>query len=104
MSYRFKVSDSLNIPYRGHLLRLKLASGTAPAKELGVGARLRVSGPRGEAGEVSVLGHAAMGGRLTQARLDRTGELDIVIPAEQASIDGERIDIGWTVGPTNGGH
>lgn len=103
MSYRFKVSDSLNIPYRGHLLRLKLASGTARAKELGAGTRLRVSGPHGEAGDVSVIGHAAMGGRPTQARLDRTGELDIIIPAEQAQIDGERIDIGWRVGPMNGG-
>lgn len=103
MSYRFKVSDSANVPYRGHLLRLKLASGTAPVKALQAGARLRVSGPRGEAGEVSVLGHAAVGGRPTQARLDRTGELDIVIPAEQAIVDGARIEIGWMVGPSNGG-
>ena len=102
MSVQYKVSDSMSIPYRGHLLRLKVASGAPSVKQMMTGARLRVSGPDGEQGEVEVIGHAKMGGQPTQARLERTRELDVVIPAAQAVIDGARIEIGWTVSPLNG--
>ena len=99
MSYSFRVSDSLNVPNRGHLLRLKLLEGSPRLKELKRGRRLLVTGPRGESAHVVVLGHATMGGRPTDARLERTRELDVVIPAAQAFVDGHRIEIGWTVAP-----
>lgn len=99
MSVQYKVSDSMSIPYRGHLLRLKVAAGTPSVKQMKTGARLRVRGPDGEEGEVDVIGHAKMGGQPTQARLERTRELDVVIPAAQAVIDGARIEIGWTLTP-----
>lgn len=102
MSYVLKVSDSSVVPYRGHLLRLKVAEGTPKVKQLKAGTRLRVTGPRGESGVVDVLGLPTMAGRQTQERLERTREFDVVIPAAQAMIDGARIDIGWTVGPANG--
>jgi hypothetical protein len=99
MSFEFRVSDSSSIPHRGHLLRLKLASGTPQMKRIKEGTRLRVRGPHGAEAVVDVIGLPAMAGRQTQERLERTRELDVVIPAEQAVIDGARIDIGWSVGP-----
>ncbi len=103
MSYVLKVSDSLYIPHRGHLLRLKLEDGVPQMKELKPGTRLRVSGPDGRSGDVEVIGFPTMAGRQTQERVERTRELDIVIPAGQAVIDGARIEIGWTVAPTRDG-
>ncbi len=102
MSFLFRVSDSMAIPHRGHLLRLKLASGAPRMKALQAGSRLRMTGPHGEAAVVDVIGHPAMAGKQTQARLDRTRELDVVIPASQAIAGGSRVEIGWTVGPPNG--
>jgi hypothetical protein len=101
MSYELKVSDSIHIPFRGHLLRLKIAEGVPRMKELRVGTRLRVSGPDGRSGVVEILGFPTMAGRQTQERVERTRELDIVIPSEQAVIDGARIEIGWRVGPAD---
>ncbi len=102
MSYVLKVSDSAVVPYRGHLLRLKVVEGTPEVKQLKAGTSLRVTGPHGQTGVVEILGLPTMAGRQTQERLERTREFDVVIPATQAVIDGARIDIGWTVGPANG--
>jgi hypothetical protein len=99
MSYSFRVSDSAAMPNHGHLLRLKVASGTPRMKELRPGTRVRVAGPHGEAAVVDVVRHATVGGQATQERLERTHELDIVIPAHQAWIAGVPIGIGWTVVP-----
>jgi hypothetical protein len=99
MSFEFRVSDSSRIPHRGHLLRLKLASGEPQMKRLKEGARLRVRGPHGEDAVVDVIGLPTMAGRQTQRRLERTREMDVVIPADQAVIEGARIEIGWMVGP-----
>jgi hypothetical protein len=101
MSYVLKVSDSMHIPHRGHLLRLKLAEGVPRMKQLKPGTRLRVSGPGGRSGVVEILGFPTTAGRQTQERVERTRELDIVIPAQQAMIDGARIEIGWTVSPSD---
>lgn len=101
MSYELKVSDSLHVPYRGHLLRLKIADGVPRLQELKAGSRLRVRGPDGRTGVIEILGFPTTAGRQTQERLERTRELDIVIPAQQAMIDGARIEIGWRVGPAD---
>ncbi len=103
MSYELQVSDSSSIPYRGHLLRLKIADGMPRMKDLKKGARLKVSGPDGRSGVVEILGFPSMAGRQTQERLERTRELDIVIPAHQSVIDGARIEIGWRAGPADAG-
>ena len=49
--------------------------------------------PRGETHDVEILGHSATAGRATQARLEATRELDIVI----AKKDSKNVDIGWWV-------
>lgn len=98
----FRVSDASPMPNHGYLLRLKVASGTPRMADLKPGSELRIAGPHGESGVVQVVRHATVGGRATQERLERTHELDIVIPAAQGTIDGLPIGIGWTVTPTRG--
>lgn len=102
MSYTFRVSDSTAMPNHAHLLRLKVASGSPRLADLKPGARVRVAGPHGESGVVNVLRHATLGGRATQERLERTRELDIVIPAAEGTVAGMPIGIGWTVTPARG--
>jgi hypothetical protein len=93
----FRVSDSLFVPLRGQLLRLKVAAGTPAASAVAAGRTLTVHAPDGRSRDVTILDHSITGGRLTQARLDRVRELDVVIPLDQASIEGETIGIGWIV-------
>ena len=100
--YRFRVSDSLNVPLRGHMLRLRLLEGTPKMKDLGVGTRLQVVGPEGAARVVEIIGHATPSGRASQQRLERTRELDVVITAADAVRDALPIDVGWVAsGPVH---
>jgi hypothetical protein len=46
---------------------------------------------------VRVLDFAVVGGRATQARLERTRELDVVISQEDARAGGRTVGIGWLV-------
>jgi len=94
-AFRFRVSDSMEVPLRGHLLRLKLVEGSPSMKELGRGHTLRIVAPSGESRPVTIIGHSSTGGRATQERLDLTHELDVVIPREDAGEGGSRIGIGW---------
>jgi len=99
--FRFRVSDSLNVPLRGHLLRLRLLEGTPSMKDLAPGRRIRLSAPSGAGRDVAILGHSATGGRATQERLETTRELDVVIRAEDAGDGPERVEIGRQVtGPS----
>lgn len=92
-TYRFRVSDSLEVPLRGQLLRLRLIEGMPDMSELAPGKRIRLISPSGETREVTILDHSETGGRATQERLEKTRELDLVI-----SIDAARdVDIGWFV-------
>lgn len=98
--FTFRVSDSLEVPLRGHLLRLKLSEGNPRMKDLAPGRRLRIVSPGGRERTVTVVGHGATGGRATQARLETTRELDVVISSTDAGAYEDRIGIGWTaVGP-----
>jgi hypothetical protein len=100
--FTFKVSDSLEVPLRGHLLRLRLSDGTPRMDDLKVGRKLRIVSPSGKERTVTILGHAATGGRATQGRLQTTRELDIVIPSAEAGAYDDRIGIGWrATGPVS---
>lgn len=100
--FRFRVSDSVDVPLRGHMLRLRLLDGRPAVADLGKGRRLRVSAPTGAAREVTILDHATTSGRTTQARLDRVGELDVIISDADAAAGDRLIGIGWTAeGPVD---
>lgn len=93
--YMFRVSDAVAVPLRGMLLRLKRVSGQPKMSALKKGSNLRLIAPDGREREVTIVDYSTTGGRATQERLDRTGELDVVISAEDAMRDGEVVEIGW---------
>jgi hypothetical protein len=99
--HQFVVSDSLVVPLRGQLLRLRLSAAAPPVSAVAVGSTLRVRAPDGRARDVHILDHSMTGGRVTQGRLERVRELDVIVRPEEAAIDGEPIGIGWTVGTAN---
>lgn len=102
-SFRFRVSDALEVPSRGFLLRLRLMEGSPSMAELKPGRTLRLRAPDGEERLVRIQDHAIVGGRATQARLERTRELDVIITQADALQGGRPVTIGWiAVGPGTG--
>jgi hypothetical protein len=100
--FTFRVSDSLDVPQRGHLLRLRLNAGTPSMKDLHRGQKLRIVSPDGKERTVTILDHAVTGGRATQNRLEETRELDVVISSVDAGAYDDLIGIGWTAsGPVS---
>jgi hypothetical protein len=95
--FRFAVSDSLEVPLRGHLLRLRLVEGSPSMKDLQPGRTVRAVSPANERREITILGHSATGGVASQARLERTRELDLVVSGADAGAGPSRIEIGWSV-------
>ena len=93
--FRFRVSDSVAVPMRGYLLRLKLQDGTPALSDLSPGRRLRVRGPQGGERVITVKDFSATEGFPSQAKLDQRRELDIVVAQEDGLLDGEEIQIGW---------
>lgn len=89
--FSFRVSDVVDVPLRGILLRLRLVDGSPAVADLGVGSKLRLQPAGGAEREVQIKAHSVTAGRPTQERLDRTREFDVVI--EDAG--GEPIEIGW---------
>jgi hypothetical protein len=96
-TFELRVSDSVVVPLRGQLLRMRVTRGSPKAADLAPGKKLRVRAPDGRDRLVQILAHSITGGRFTQQRLDKTREVDLIIPAEDAMLDGATIDIGWTV-------
>lgn len=94
-AYTFRVSDVVDVPLRGTMLRLRVVDGTPSMADLGTGATLRLHSPAGAERQVTVKAHAVPSGRASQARLDRVRELDIIIADEESS-GGDPIEIGWT--------
>lgn len=100
--FRFRVSDAVQVPLRGYLLRLKLQDGAPSLSDLSPGRRLRVSGPQGGERVIRVKDFSATEGVPSQEKLDQRRELDIVIGQEDGLVDGEEIQIGWVAsGPVD---
>ena len=101
--FRFRVSDIVDVPLRGHLLRLRLIEGQPSIGDLAIGQRLRVTSPVGAVRTVTITDHALTAGRQTQRRLERTRELDVVISDEDAAGGDAAIGLGWIAsGPVSG--
>lgn len=90
-AFRFRVSDVVDVPLRGTLLRLRLVDGTPSMSDLGVGAVLKLHARDGTEREVRIVGHAVTGGAATQRRLERVREVDVLIDDAAA----EAVEIGW---------
>ncbi|MGQ0562860.1 MAG: hypothetical protein ACT443_13420 [Gemmatimonadota bacterium] len=94
-SFEFRVSDSVEVPLRGYLLRLKLLSGDPALGDVAPGRKIRLRAPDGTEGVVTVKDYAITQGTASQKRLDRTRELDVLIEARAAVINGRLVEIGW---------
>jgi hypothetical protein len=91
----FRVSDVVDVPLRGIVLRLRVVEGTPAFGDFAVGELLEVEGPTGEQRRVRITGHSLTGGRQSQERLDRTRELDVLIEPAGGVADEVPIEIGW---------
>ena len=94
-AYTFRVSDVVDVPLRGTVLRLRVVEGTPALSDLSVGSTLRLRAPGGAERTVTITAYAVSNGRPSQKRLDRYGELDVVISDEEAATGGP-VEIGWT--------
>jgi hypothetical protein len=93
--FRFNVSDALDVPLRGFLLRLRLVEGTPSVASLDPGTRLRLVAPDGRDRVVTVAAKSVTGGRNTQSRLEKTGQVDVIISSDDAYAGNEPVGIGW---------
>lgn len=92
---RFLVLDAMDGPREGQILRLRLQSGDAPPLRSLKGARLAGQGPRGEVAMVRVRGFPTFGGKPSDARLRRTGRVDVHVTPEDG---GNPIGLQWELG------
>jgi hypothetical protein len=82
----FRVLDVMSGPHGGKILRLRLQSGEAPSVKALKGARLKAVSPDGASERyLRVDGFALFGGRPSDARLARSGRVDVHVIDEDAS-------------------
>ena len=82
----FRVIDALDHPHGGRILRLRLQQGEAlTLKELRSGA-FQATGPEGESLQLEVEGFAVFGGKPSDARLARTGRIDVHVADAAADV------------------
>jgi hypothetical protein len=94
-AYRFRVSDAVQVPLRGMLLRLKLVDGTPDLESLEPGETIQLVAPDGGTRTAEVKALSLTGGNASQRGLDRYRQLDLVIGPDGA---GEPpVGIGWHV-------
>ncbi len=92
----FRVLDSMEAPYGGLLLKLRLEAGDAPTIRELKSANLSVSSPDGSTSfDVEVKGFALFGGHPTDDRLRRTGRVDVHVALPDGS--GSEIGPRWKV-------
>lgn len=91
----FRVSDVVDVPLRGIVLRLRVVEGTPAFADFGVGETLELRSPDGEVRRVRITAHSITGGKQSQKRLDATRELDVLIEAVEPARPDTPIDIGW---------
>lgn len=95
--FEFRVSDAVEVPLRGYLLRLKLIGGEPGLGDLTPGKNITLRSPAGKERVIPIKDQAMTQGVASQARLDRTREFDIIVEGNDAVVDGELAEIGWTV-------
>lgn len=82
----FRVLDVHKAPHGGLILRLRLQEGDAPSVRTLRSSQMIAEGPDGESCTLDVEGFALFGGKPSDARLSRTGRIDVRVtqldPAE----------------------
>ncbi len=89
----FNVIDAYDHPHGGRILRLRLRRGEAPAMKELKGGAIVASAQDGVEARIRVDGFALFGGRMSDARLARTGRVDVHVRDEAA----RAVAAGWSV-------
>jgi hypothetical protein len=92
----FRVIDAMDIPNGGRLIRLRLQEGEAlPIRQIR-GGRYTAKSPTGEQETLRAKGLAMVGGRPSNARLARTGRIDLMVTLDENG-DQPRVSTRWEV-------
>jgi hypothetical protein len=94
-----KVSDVVDVPMRGQVLRLKVTGAVPNVAQLAVGRRLRLRSPAGEEHVVRIVDHSVTGGVVTQKRMERVREFDVLIKSDNEEVTHVPVGFGYTVEP-----
>ena len=81
----FRVLDVHHAPHGGMILRLRLQEGDAPSIRSIRSSKLVAEGPDGRSCTLKVDGFALFGGKPSDARLSRTGRVDVHVTPTDAS-------------------
>ena len=92
----FLVVDAMNAPHRGRIIRLRLQGGQPPSLKELKGAVLNAKSPEGESESLRVVGFFLPGGKPSDARLNRTGRIDLMVETEGGE-GRPRVDSRWEV-------
>ena len=92
----FRVIDALDAPHRGRVIRLRIQSGQPPSLRDLKGAILEARSPDGKTEILRVIGFFTPGGKPSDARLNRTGRIDLVVEGEDGAGKPE-VSIRWEV-------
>ncbi|NNM07322.1 MAG: hypothetical protein HKO65_19670 [Gemmatimonadetes bacterium] len=95
-SHVFRVIDAMDAPHRGRVVRLRLKGGQPPALRDLKGATLRARSPEGEEEILRVVGFFLPGGRPSDARLSRTGRIDLMVEGENGQ-DRPLVSTQWEI-------
>lgn len=85
----FRVLDAMDAPHGGRILRLRLESGEPPSVKSLKGSEMIARSPAGDECRFRITGFALFGGKPSDARVARTGRVDVHI---------EELDGGGPVG------
>lgn len=94
-----RVSDVVDVPLRGQVLRLKIQDAVPQISEVAVGRRLRLRSPRGDEHVVRIVDHSITGGAVSQKRIERVRELDVLIRSDEPAVERVPVDFGYTAEP-----
>ncbi len=95
-NHTFRVIDAMDLPHRGRAVRLRLKGGQPPALRDLKGATLRARSPEGEEEMLKVVGFFLPGGRPSDARLSRTGRIDLMVERESGD-DRPSVSTQWEI-------
>ena len=92
----FLVIDAMDVPHRGRVIRLRLQGGQPPSLRDLKGALLQAQSPQGDRETLKVIGFFLPGGRPSDARLSRTGRVDLLVELE-GGMDRPEVSTRWEV-------
>ncbi|MCJ7629026.1 MAG: hypothetical protein MUO50_11645 [Longimicrobiales bacterium] len=93
----FLVIDAMDSPHKkGRIIRLRLQGGQPPALRDLKGATLQAQSPQGEKETLKVVGFFLGGGKPSNARLSRTGRVDLLVETRDGA-DRPMVSAQWEI-------